>query len=62
MQLLEAPTKLEKLLNISGLPAANTNRWDPILNYPGSKEVVSCHHQYLKHYWSDFYDFGIILI
>ena len=42
--------------------AANTNRWDPILNYPGSKEVVSCHHQYLKHYWSDFYDFGIILI
>ena len=44
------------------LIAANTNRWDPILNYPGSKEVVSCHHQYLKHYWSDFYDFGIILI
>ena len=24
--------------------AANTNRWDPILDYPGSKEVVSCHY------------------
>ena len=28
----------------------HTNRWDPMLNYPESKEVVSCHHQYLKYY------------
>ena len=39
----------------------HTNRWDPILNYPGSKEVVPCRHQYLKYYSSDFPDFGITL-
>ena len=32
-----------------------------ILNYPGSKEVVPCRHQYLKYYSSDFHDFVIIL-
>ena len=39
----------------------HTNRWDPILNYLGSKEVASCRHQYLKYYSSDFPNFGITL-
>ena len=32
-----------------------------MLDYPGSKEVVSCRQQYLNYYASDFHDFGIIL-
>ena len=41
--------------------AMHTNRWDPVSNYPVSKEGVPCRHQYLKYYSSDFHDLGIII-
>ena len=38
----------------------NTNRWDPILNYPGCMEVVLLLRLYLNEYLSDFHVFFCI--